>query len=178
MAFIFYLIQLLSPDSLSTSSQKASVDALEMFYGQLNTRVATQSEMAYRMNVECLTRIVFNESRNEPITGKQMVAQVTVNRVNSGKFPDSVCKNMKAKGAYSFYDPKSKHVDKVRKYPVEYKHIAEKALSGEYKHLISSKTLYFKNCRVQSSFFDKLVMVRRVGQHCFFTEPARLVANN
>jgi len=178
MAFIFYLIQLLSPDSLSTSSQKASVEALETFYGQLNTRVASQSEMAYRMDVECLTRIVFNESRNEPITGKQMVAQVTVNRTKSSKFPDSVCKNMKAKGAYSFYNPKSKHVDKKRKYPVEYKHIAEKALNGDYRHLISSKTLYFKNCKVQSSFFDKLVMVKRVGQHCFFNEPRHLIAEN
>jgi spore germination cell wall hydrolase CwlJ-like protein len=178
MTFIFYLIHLLTPDALSTSSQKASVESLETFYGQLNTRVASQSEMAYRMDVECLTRIVFNESRNEPIAGKQMVAQVTVNRAASGKFPDTICKNMKAKGAYSFYNPESKHVDKARKYPVEYKHIAEKALNGEYKHLISSKTLYFKNCKVQSSFFDKLVMVKRVGQHCFFSEPKHLVANN
>lgn len=178
MALIFYLIQLLSPSALSTSSQKASVEALETFYGQLNTRVASQSEMAYMMDIECLTRIVFNESRNEPTTGKQMVAQVTVNRAASGKFPDTICKNLKMKGAYSFYNPKSKHVDKVRKYPVEYKHIAEKALSGEYKHLISSSTLYFKNCKVQSSFFDKLVMVKHEGQHCFFNEPKHLIAEN
>lgn len=168
MVFIFYLIQLLTPDSLSTSSQKASVESLETFYASGNTRVAGEAERAYRMDVECLTRIVYNESTSEPLLGKKLVAQTTINRVNSGKFPSTVCANMKMKGSYSFYNPKSKHVDKIRKYPVEYKHIAEKALNGEYSHLISRNVLYFKRCDVSSSFFNKLVMVTRSGNHCFY----------
>lgn len=130
------------------------------------------------MDVECLQRIVYNESTAEPLLGKKLVAQTTVNRMNSGKFPDSICNNMRAKGAFSFYNPKSKHVDKKRSYPVEYKHIAEKALNGEYSHLISGNVLYFKRCDVSSSFFKKLVMVTRSGNHCFFKEPKQLIADN
>lgn len=133
-------------------------------------------EASYRNEVNCLARIIFNESRGEPTKGKILVAQTTLNRVNSGKFQDSVCESMKAKGAYSFYNPRSKKVDKKRKYPVEYKHIAEKALNGEYSHLLSDRVLYFKNCGVQNSFFNRLVMVKRVGAHCFFAEPKHLIA--
>ena len=178
MTLIFYLIQLLSPEYFTTGSQKASVESLETLYGQLNTRVAKESERAYRMDVECLMRIVYNESTSEPLLGKKLVAQVTVNRTLSSRFPDNVCDNMKAKGAFSFYNPKSKHVDKKRSYPVEYKHIAEKALNGEYSHLISRNVLYFKRCDVSSSFFNKLVMVTRSGNHCFFKEPKQLIADN
>lgn len=171
-------MQLFSPEHFTISSQKASVESLETFYGQLDTSVASEPERAYRMDVECLTRIVYNESTAEPLLGKKLVAQTTVNRVNSGKFPSTVCANMKMKGSYSFYNPKSKHVDKIRHYPVEYKHIAEKALNGEYSHLLSRNVLYFKRCDISSSFFNKLVMVTRSGNHCFFKEPKQLIADN
>lgn len=39
----------------------------------------------------CLARNVYFEARGEPIDGQQAVAEVTLNRVASGRFPDSVC---------------------------------------------------------------------------------------
>ena len=39
----------------------------------------------------CLTRNIYWEAATEPFEGKVAVAQVTLNRMNSGKFPDSVC---------------------------------------------------------------------------------------
>jgi spore germination cell wall hydrolase CwlJ-like protein len=178
LGYVFYILQFIDSQCCTTDTLRASVESLETFYGQLNTNVASESERAYRMDVECLTRIVYNESTAEPLLGKKLVAQTTVNRVNSGKFQDSICGAMKAKGAFSFYNPKSKHVDKIRKYPVEYKHIAEKALNGEYSHLLSRDVLYFKRCDVSSSFFNKLVMVTRSGNHCFYRQVNQLIADN
>lgn len=160
MSLLFYLIQLLNPSAYNLMPLQPPIDTYDAFYAQQDT---LQAERV------CLARIIFNESRNEPIIGKQMVAQVTVNRVNSGKFPDSICKNMRAKGAYSFYNPKSKKsVDRVRKYPVEYTKIAEEALAGKYEKLISKKVLYFKVCSHYNSFFETLVMVKKVNRHCFY----------
>lgn len=119
----------------------------------------------------CLSRIVFNESSGESLNGKKLVAQVTINRVRSGEFQDSICGAMKAKGAYSFYKPKSKKsVDKHRKYPVEYTKIAEEALAGKYEKLISKKVVYFKNCKRYNSFFETLVFVKKEKRHCFFRD--------
>lgn len=39
----------------------------------------------------CLSRNIYWEAASEPFEGKVAVAQVTVNRMESGKFPDSVC---------------------------------------------------------------------------------------
>jgi spore germination cell wall hydrolase CwlJ-like protein len=41
--------------------------------------------------LQCLSRNIYWEAANEPFEGKVAVAQVTLNRVESGKFPDSVC---------------------------------------------------------------------------------------
>lgn len=40
----------------------------------------------------CLARNIYYEAGNEPFEGKAAVAQVTLNRASSGKFPDDICK--------------------------------------------------------------------------------------
>ncbi len=45
---------------------------------------------------------VYYESRGEPLMGQYAVAEVTMNRVASPEFPDSVCAVVRAKGAFSW----------------------------------------------------------------------------
>lgn len=42
--------------------------------------------------LECLTRNIYYEAGGEPFEGKVAVAQVTINRSESGKFPGDICK--------------------------------------------------------------------------------------
>lgn len=39
----------------------------------------------------CLALNIFFEARSEPLEGQLMVAEVTINRVNSDRFPDTIC---------------------------------------------------------------------------------------
>lgn len=41
--------------------------------------------------LHCLATNVYHEARGEPLAGQYAVAEVTMNRVRSGRFPDSVC---------------------------------------------------------------------------------------
>lgn len=41
--------------------------------------------------MQCLTQNIYWEAASEPFEGKVAVAQVTMNRMNSGKFPETVC---------------------------------------------------------------------------------------
>jgi hypothetical protein len=41
--------------------------------------------------LDCLTRNIYWEAASEPFEGKVAVAQVTMNRLESGRFGDSVC---------------------------------------------------------------------------------------
>lgn len=42
--------------------------------------------------LECLARNIYYEAGTEPFEGKVAVAQVTLNRANSDKFPNDICK--------------------------------------------------------------------------------------
>lgn len=42
----------------------------------------------------CLAKNIYYEAGGEPFEGKVAVAQVTLNRVNSGAFPDDICKTI------------------------------------------------------------------------------------
>jgi spore germination cell wall hydrolase CwlJ-like protein len=42
--------------------------------------------------LECLAKNIYFEAGTEPFEGKAAVAQVTLNRVDSGKFPADICK--------------------------------------------------------------------------------------
>jgi spore germination cell wall hydrolase CwlJ-like protein len=44
-----------------------------------------------RRNLACLARNVYFEARGEPAAGQHAVAEVTMNRKTSGRYPDTVC---------------------------------------------------------------------------------------
>jgi N-acetylmuramoyl-L-alanine amidase len=46
---------------------------------------------AHSDEVNCLALNIYHEARNQPFKGKLAVAQVTINRVNDTRFPNSVC---------------------------------------------------------------------------------------
>lgn len=52
-------------------------------------------------NLACLASNIYWEAANEPFEGKVAVAQVTVNRVNSDEFPDTVCGVVHQKTSYT-----------------------------------------------------------------------------
>ena len=42
--------------------------------------------------LDCLAKNIYHEAKGEPFEGKVAVAQVTINRANSGQFPSDICK--------------------------------------------------------------------------------------
>ena len=53
--------------------------------------VINTSAREIQAQLTCLARNIYWESANEPFEGKVAVAQVTMNRKDSGRFPDTVC---------------------------------------------------------------------------------------
>ena len=51
----------------------------------------TRSAEKHAVNVHCLARNVYYEARGEPIAGQYAVAEVTMNRKASRRFPRTVC---------------------------------------------------------------------------------------
>ena len=122
----------------------------------------------------CLSLNVYWESKGESERGMILVAQTTMNRVNSDKkyFPNTVCQVVKQrtgkKCTFNWYCNGKSDIPVEPKQYEKAKIIADKALKGEYSKV--TRALYFKKCTIVSRFFDKLRYLGREGNHCFFNE--------
>ena len=51
---------------------------------------------------DCLARAVYWESKGEPLAGQLSVAEVIINRAQSGRFAASICGVVRQRGQFSF----------------------------------------------------------------------------
>lgn len=67
------------------------------------TEVSETSQVTAEMRerqLGCLAKNIYHEAGGEPFEGKIAVAQVTINRANSGQFPGDVCKVIYQKNVF------------------------------------------------------------------------------
>ncbi len=60
-------------------------------YFAYSNHVSVMAERQRQMDLGCLARNIYHEARGEPAAGQRAVAEVTLNRVGSPDFPDTVC---------------------------------------------------------------------------------------
>lgn len=104
------------------------------------------------MNVQAMAQVIYHEARGESQEGKIAVGQVVMNRVKSGKYPNTVYEVVWQRGQFS----------NMRKYtvPREYITLAKGIMAGNFANRIG-KSLYFNNFRRKGCKI-------RIGHHCFF----------
>ena len=127
--------------------------------------------------LECLTRNIYWEAASEPFEGKVAVAQVTLNRMNSGKFPDSVCgvvhqKNVfyeKVVCQFSWYCENNYKVKAIHK-PMwrESEEVAKKVLLEGFRLPSLHNALYYHADYVNPG--GKLPKIEKIGRHIFYGE--------
>jgi len=71
-------------------------------YATLAAAVAAQPLAIDDEELNCLAIGVYYESKGEPLEGQLAVAEVILNRTESGRFPRSVCGVLKQRGQFSF----------------------------------------------------------------------------
>jgi len=67
------------------------LDTLKSKNGEISTGPVSVSTAHRSKQLECLTRNIYWEAAREPFEGKVGVAQVTMNRVEDGRFGEDVC---------------------------------------------------------------------------------------
>ena len=177
MAYIFYILQLLSPTHYQAMPLQLPVMPIEKVYHIGATVVSKEAYSSHKASVECLAEALFYESRGESSRGNKLIAQVTINRAKSPQFPDTVCKVIKHKingrYQYSYHHLPNTRTHLLKKNQATYNkmyRIADKVLTDNFeKRKILTKALYYKVCNVESEFFDGLKYLGREDSHCFFT---------
>ena len=127
--------------------------------------------------LECLTRNIYWESATEPFEGKVAVAQVTINRVNSGKFAPDICgvvyqKNViydKVICQFSWNCDGSSKVKPI--YPAHWKEseeVAKKVLLEGFRLPSMKNALYFHADYVKPQWGKP--QVGKFGRHIFYAD--------
>lgn len=166
MNLVFYILQLLSPEPFSETSQKASVESLQSVYESYHSE--QYLIRYYEKETSCMAKALYWEGRGESSKGLKLIAQVIENRVRSEGFPNTVCNvvSQKVAGQYQFsyhYNGKLKIRD-IRSF---------NRVSNVAQHVMKRKenytsAIYFKVCSQKSEFFNKLRFVTKEGSHCFY----------
>ncbi len=130
-------------------------------------RPTTQLVKAAPQDVECLAKNIYHESRGEPFHGQVAVALVTVNRVASGLFQDTLCKAVYAPKQFSWTQDKSKKV-KDQKAWAEAMEIATAVLSRRI-YEPDFTAVYFHANYVLPKWAKTKTITAKIGKHIFYT---------
>jgi N-acetylmuramoyl-L-alanine amidase len=127
--------------------------------------------------LDCLARNIYHEAASEPFEGKVAVAQVTMNRVASGKFPNDVCgvvyqKNVfmeKVVCQFSWYCQNSGKaiIKNAAAYNESYE-VAKKVLLEGFRLDNMKKAMYYHADYVNPGWGKPVV--GKIGRHIFYKE--------
>jgi len=125
--------------------------------------------------LDCLTRNIYWEAASEPFEGKVGVAQVTINRVESGKFAGSICgvvyqKNIfyeKVICQFSWYCENTHKIKPIHKQAwAESELVAKKVLLENFRLPALTNALYYHADYINPGW--KNPKIDQIGRHIFY----------
>lgn len=117
----------------------------------------------------CLIENVYYESRGEPLSGQIAVAQVTLNRVRSKRYPNTICEVVHQPYQFSWtLNKKRKKPDPRSQSWINSARVAFSVLDGYVKEDYSKGAIYFFNPRVVKPRWARTkLVVAEYGGHRF-----------
>jgi spore germination cell wall hydrolase CwlJ-like protein len=149
-------------ESLKVS--KAEMAAMQPVTGEERSR-----------QLRCLTQNIYWEAASEPFEGKVAVAQVTLNRANSSRFPDDICAVVYQKNVFysrvvcqfSWYCEGTHRVRPVHQ-PLyrESEEAAKKVLLEGFRLPSLNNAMFYHADYVQPGWGKK--PIAKIGRHIFY----------
>ena len=117
---------------------------------------------------KCLAGAIYFEARGEPLEGQLAVAEVVLNRVASGEYPESICEVVTQPAQFSFVrDGRFPPIDETSvawRTALAVAHIADESLANE----LGPDVLWYHADYVAPSWGRHLALATRIGAHIFY----------
>ncbi len=122
--------------------------------------------------INCLAKNIYFEAASESFNGKVAVAQVTMNRVRSSKYPNTVCEVVYQKNPrgcqFSWVCEGTKSIRDNNNWR-ESLSIAENILLFKKKYgIITASTKYYHADYVKPRWAEEKELVAKIGRHMFY----------
>ena len=144
------------------------------------TTYSIASERYDLRETKCLALNIYHEARGEPVNGQYAVATVTMNRVNSRRYPNDVCHVVYQKGwsrkfkryvsAFSWtnYKTQDSIIPKERKAWDSAFSIAKKVYVENRRSAKAKDALFYHATYVTPDWSLEKIRVAKIGQHIFY----------
>ena len=117
---------------------------------------------------QCLATAVYFESMGESLEGQLAVAQVVINRANSGRYPTNWCAVVKQKAQFSFVRAgQFPRIDAACQAWRKAQAIARIA-AGKMAQVLPADVLWYHADYVAPSWGRRLARVEKIGAHIFY----------
>ncbi|MFD1481338.1 cell wall hydrolase [Paracoccus nototheniae] len=137
--------------------------------------LASTSRGYSQADLQCLTEALYHEARGEGQRGQAAVAEVILNRVDSGVFPETVCGVINQPSQFSYTIGGAKPVRNKAAF-LRARDIAEDALQGAPRALTGGAT-YFHTPAVRPAWSRRFQRTVQIGQHIFYRGNQRVASN-
>lgn len=122
--------------------------------------------------VMCLALNIFFEARSESLEGQLMIAEVTLNRVNSNQFPNTICEVVWQDKQFSWThdgihdDPtRMNYVDRVAWHEIQ---ILANQILDQPNILLNTGATHYHAYYVEPYWADELTLLGQVDSHIFY----------
>lgn len=139
-----------------------------------NAKYITMAEREKQL--ACLAKNIYFEAGYEPFEGKVAVAQVTINRSNSGKFPPDICDVVfqktrftdKVVCQFTWYCERGPVIPAKTPAYIESQEVAKKVLLENFRLPSLHGAMYYHADYVNPNW--KLPKITKIGRHIFYGE--------
>lgn len=145
--------------------QEVRMDILEE---KIDDVIQVKDHVNYTKNdVDCLTRNIYYEARGEDHRGKLAVGNVTVNRLKTGYWGDTICKVVYAKKQFSWTLAK-KLPRPNSKVWAESEEVARRVLAGHRLRGLQQSLFYHAIYIKNPNWADTRHEAGQIGNHIFY----------
>lgn len=167
LKIIFILISMLVSTEINANSYSAYVVKKEMIGYKPYAEVLNQTQL------KCLTDNIYFEAGNEKDSGKTAVALVTLNRLNHGRFPNTICgvvyQRTKWKCQFSWVCSKNRRVKYWSAYVQSQKIAKFVMLNYSNMHDSTKGATFFHRDDIKKPWFNtKIRPTVTIGRHHFY----------
>jgi spore germination cell wall hydrolase CwlJ-like protein len=118
-------------------------------------------------NIECLAKNIYFEARSESQAGQIAVANVTMNRTESGEFPDNVCDVVYEKKQFSWTNSNKNKSPKDKKVYREIYKLAEEVYYSRIVD-ITEGALFYHADHVKPYWAKGMIKIASIDGHIFY----------
>lgn len=143
---------------------------MDMIEEKLDDVIQVNEKVKYTKNdLDCLTKNIYYEARGEDNRGKMAVAHVTINRLKTGYWGNSICKVVYAKKQFSWTLAKKLPRPDSRVW-AESEEVARKVLAGHRVRGLTKSLFYHATYIKDPKWADTRHEVGQIGNHIFYNK--------